>query len=1277
MTSPILTTPQYATLRSTQGAATMQVSTFSNEVIFAGQITTDLSTLTVPYLQFDYGSVTVGAYTDVLPFQSLLISATNDITQSTFYGRIRLAPDATSVYCNESSSEFAVGAYFWVLNVFVPDYRLSRPSTNNPATFVELVDGSLTYEAPQPVVVGLQTMYASWVDTGTGKLRLAFDVSQSYAVEFGSSIIATLYSFPTGTVVGGSLSEPIVVMDFDPGELYGQCAVAATGGIVQTRTFGIKAHDPTSYPPSGSFKDGKISRDITQGDTFTIPALGNVDGLLVNTPAVVWHSDEMYGYASKSLWGGSSASVTLKACTTNVATLTAANTFEVGQTVIVAIGDAVFDGTWAVASRTASAFTYAFLTAQTPVSPTAASGLAVVNPTNVDFVGWLYQESDPLAGDPAYSAIETANFTFTGIGPRMARMVAQELAFTNFTSPTVWGQLTNLTPWRAICHFLQRYTTVLTLCDLTFDGGAILGTDDTFLFSATSSAGGNVFSAISGTVQGASGIANQIAACVEFAPAGQIAVNRDVSYFDSAFRSNLPTIANWTSSDASSAPRTSDPLPNVGSVDSDGLYWNPDLGTFGQAHTMRAPLEALGEAQGHDTLTGQILSATASDNFAVLELSKRTASKYNYLNTNDFLDVAHPGGYVAVGFKPSRSELYTWTLTAVGGPNDVNRVIYTSAAQWTIDTASIDYDAVQGFALSVRYRLVSPVAGPALDTTVITPPTNSVLPTIPDLGLPAFNFDFPELTIPDIGLTPATIAPAALQPPTGKVATFTGQELIVNSSTKAFWLRNVINLTTPNATNITPSTIGSYSLVQPLIDPFFTVSAVPAYLLGNDGATVSTTWYAPNAAAVGPAWTMGATVGGVYTVLRATRTANSIMIYSPSVTGTGTTYTDDLATALGAQTHTLPYAGLARWSSSNSGVYQATGGRTGGGCIIGQNTGVSDPPHPPNPKWDAIAAIDLGSSTVVTAASFWVFTNTTKNAVLIDFCDSGGSVVHEWVTTSPAASTWTQINWTGSYSGIRYLMLTLEWGGAGSFDMRVDDLSVTYGSGSSAAVSLSTDAGTSFGVAIPVGTVLSGQGGFDVQRAGSVSYAAASGAVYKATILGGTYSSHTTYGSSAPVCVIIPYYRRGSTTSSQTAVSDPDYIVALSTADTGTSTLYFVDGATATKHDITPVAGITFSHPDCLTIRYGTEILVWGTVSGVEKLYSSQNGGTSWTFVSNIASAGKIRCRRNDNRVPPAGQAFLVQGATSVVDYSSKWYTNALYPRNMPVSDIISLDSVW
>lgn len=292
-----LTSPQYTQIRSSSYYGEYLVTFCKNTVIFAGQINSDLTT-PLTWAQFAYNGVTVGAYTDVVVGQALLISTTNDITTATFRGRVRLIPTSSIVYCNESSQDFSVGNYFWVINAFDPTYRLSRPDANGN----EQIDYDLLYQPDPAIAPTLRSAFVDYVDSVTGKMRIAFDVSDAYASASGATISSYLFKFKTSsyTVISGSLSTAIVTVDFNPGEQWGLLTITDSNGVAWDRHIYINAHN-ASNPPDSGFSALTISGNLQSGWTLSNTAFTGVNNVLNDTFAVVWRHNENYGGTAGSL----------------------------------------------------------------------------------------------------------------------------------------------------------------------------------------------------------------------------------------------------------------------------------------------------------------------------------------------------------------------------------------------------------------------------------------------------------------------------------------------------------------------------------------------------------------------------------------------------------------------------------------------------------------------------------------------------------------------------------------------------------------------------------------------------------------------------------------------------------------------------------------------------------------------------------------------------------------------------------------------------------------
>lgn len=1172
-----LSSGQKTLLRSRHYEGDYLLYAFSNRVVFAGQFNSETTTLQT-WAQFDYNNVTVGAYTDVLVNMVILAGNSNAIADATFRGRVRLTPSSTIIYCNESSQDFIVGTYFWIIDTREPQYRLSRPD----ASGVQLVDYDLAFALPQPEIVLSPTPTAGPCAIGTGKLRIAFNASNSYAVASGATVVSYLYSFPSATVISGALNTSTVTVDVPGGEQWGRLTVTDSNGITQFRDIPIFARDDT-HPASVGFDALVISGDFQRGWTLSAPAFAGVDSLLPNTFCMVWRENETYGSTNGAL--------------------------------------------------------------------ETSSTLA--------FIGWFNKETDSVTADPVSSIVSDAKFEVTGIGARMARLAKELVPFEISAIPSVWGDITNLTPWRAIAHFMQRYTTISTLCDLTFDS-----TDNTFVFPEISDQGQNVYESIQG-------IAQQINANLEFAPDGRLEIVRDATYLTVAERALLTTVIDYTSSDiVDTLGRDLSPNPSVGIVDADGACYSALNGNV-QVFTVRSPGHAQGEAQGTDTLPSQILAAHDNTGFGIYELENRAGNRFNFVNLSETLTVRHNDGYTFL--IPSRAQLFTFTLdTTIYGANNVQRIIYTSSVKWMLD--SVTYTRVvgdTGFTTEVEavYRRLCDPGDPGDDTTSLAPGQTD--PTLTDIGLPAFGFELPNITFPDSGLDIGDISPSSLLPPPGRISAFKGDELLACNNTNVWWLSKFISLKHPIANVITPADIGSYLCKSVAVSPFYNNTTIPSYLLASDG-TNSAVWRTDNAASPSPISTKGADVTGIFSLVRATSVFHSIMALNPDNASTIVPF--DFTTTNGGFINTVD--GTA--TPTTDGVWTNGTGWVATAYVIASGHTV------------VAVDIDLAFMSPVIIEGGKMTYNITKgtfsgtginNAIILTLSGGGSTIFAVESSTDPDGTGKTLSITPGSYSvsNIHLQIRVSDWIGSGSNGSGVITAFEYTTGGGSVQVRLSVDDGATFASAVNVGTSFGPVAGFDVQRSGTVSYAAAAGKLRKATTLGGAYSDWYAVPASAnPVCAIIPDYRRNMTTRN-TAVSDPDVIIACSNGK-----WYWIDGTAATATDITPVASLIPSNADCLTSRYGNELAVWGTVSGVQKLYTSIDGGATWTLRGTITGGGKIRARRNDPSLSPNGQLYLA--ANSAIDFSSYWASGAgsdgpgpdadCWPRTMPVTDIFGLDTI-
>ncbi len=1141
-----VTAPQYALLREDSHHADYLLTLWPNTTVFSGRVaTTDLGTLeSWAYLNYSNG---VGSYTDIEPGMAILMGTVNDITKARWRGRIRYdaiagaCATANTIYVGESSANFAIGSYFWIIDTFDLKNKLSYIDMNG----VEHIDFNGTYAGEICIAPTLRIAYMGWADSVTGKYRLSLDVSDAYSVELNGSVSSVQWIFRSGTAtyIVGSSSTPVITIDLIPGKYWARLRMTGSNGVVHDQRFGIAVHD-VDNPPSLNFGDLTITAKLDSGWTLTAPAFADlvVNDLYNDTFGVVWRDNEMYGSTAGKL----------------------------------------FDD-------------------------------------NIAFFGWVQREEDNISSHAAYSVLSDSTFSLTSIGARLMRLESQQLSFAMVGTPIVTGQtpINGLTPWRATVHFLANYTTALDMVGIDFD---LDHKNSGYIFPTIEAQGQNALA----TVQG---ILKEICADLDFAPDGRLRGDVDAGHLTAGQRAALVTVAAWTSKDCSEIRRSMEVNRNTGIVDGDGWSYNPTNGQV-TPFTARAPGLAQEDAQGKATLSAQILSSTADTAAARDELRQRVADELEILNMSEVLYIKHPDGYV--NLIPCRCQQYTFTLDeTVVDDTGIHRIVYTTDVKWLLEEISYRiYEQTSSGGIKTKvidveavYRRLSEIGDIGIDTT----PSPPGLTDTSEIDIPAFDWEIPGLIYGDAGSDIQVPVPN----PSRGIIRGNGEELVAATATKCYFLKNVVVWRRPRAVDVTPSDLGSYEVKAVAVSPTWTTSIVPCYLLASDGVN-SAVWYTENVAISNPVWTKGADITGVFTIIRVTNIAGSVLIYkSCDQSGTGTvTYVQ------GSGPATLVYPTTDLYLPELTSILCAQPGYGQYGYYLDVRFAGDKPKI---------------NSYFTTGGDHW------WNGFY-----TGGSGPND--SNQSYCSLPLNIP-LDSFYAVSCVPFTLT-------------ITMFNASGNAVAV-LSNDYGATWETPLAVGSGM-GNGGFDVQRSGGNSFATAAGVVARATSIGGAYSNYYTItGSAQAACIIVPYYNWAGT--KQTDAANPDIIVGLYGVDgSGRSLLWIEGGATpGTVHDISSSSGFTFYNPNSITCRYEKNIAVFGLLSGVQKLHYTINKGTSWVDAKTLVGPSYIRCRRNDDVAagsPAKGQLYL---ADDDLWYSSFWASAGMWERYVPSEPIICFDTVY
>ena len=478
------------------------------------------------------------------------------------------------------------------------------------------------------------------------------------------------------------------------------------------------------------------------------------------------------------------------------------------------------------------------------------------------------------------------------------------------------------------------------------------------------------------------------------------------------------------------------------------------------------------------------------------------------------------------------------------------------------------------------------------------------------------------------------------------------------TATQAFLVLNFLG--TPQYRNVTPSDLGSFQIKHGII----VTGTSHAYLLGSDG-TNSAIWHTSNIFATTVVWdAMGATFSGVFDQIRNAGVAGSVMAYSSDVSGIDTTI--NFQATNGGLVNQL-YSAYGQTSSPNQAGTWVSG--AGWEQTLTNNTGS------PNTTYESVfVGLPFLSSKTITRIKF-VFDRAlgtqARNIEVDIFGLLSGSVVFTQSFSPGPTGTDQSVVWTGSQS-LDLLAFNTNAGAANSptdpgGTCTLKSVTYTEGGGNSK-VAYSTNFGATATV-IDLGSSAGSDGGFDLQRSGTVSYAAANNAILKASTFGGSYSTDQSLSGVQAGLIESPWYIRNSLTALNSGGS-PQYIFGLTSPDGSSHTLYWV--VSGTPVNITPVIGgnpgiVTI--PNCLTTWKGKYIAAVLSFGGVLHLVTSIDGGSTWVD-RGVVNAPYVRVRRQS---ATPGQLFM---AGTALDYSPSFGASIISKAKPDTEDLVFYEPV-
>jgi hypothetical protein len=351
---------------------------------------------------------------------------------------------------------------------------------------------------------------------------------------------------------------------------------------------------------------------------------------------------------------------------------------------------------------------------------------------NIAFVGWLTSENIENTFGSDRNTLLATQFTVEGIQGRFADVISRRLPMTDDSTPSNFGEIEDLTPWRAVAYFLTEHTTLPNIASIVFDD-----TSEDYRYPRFGSTDSSAIDSVTSLLY-------TLNAGIDCAPTGEIGLNRDALHLPSADRNSLTTVADWTTTDIAigsnggllfsvQRPHTQ----NVGRVMAGGGYYNS---TTDSIQVLRAITPAVAQSRGNQLVTynRQILPTDSAINDAADELGQRAADEQAARQPATILRVTHPPALWWM--TPHRAQWHTWTIAATDNNRNIS---YDSNTRWILRTVTVSFDMQRGLPIpTAEYQ--KETTGGSYQTLVTAPLDGEVQYFQPVLPLAPTYAEYPE-----------------------------------------------------------------------------------------------------------------------------------------------------------------------------------------------------------------------------------------------------------------------------------------------------------------------------------------------------------------------------------------------------------------------------------------------------------------------------------------------------------------------------------------------------
>ena len=343
--------------------------------------------------------------------------------------------------------------------------------------------------------------------------------------------------------------------------------------------------------------------------------------------------------------------------------------------------------------------------------------------SNIDFVGYLGNETTVTGGHAQFGRISETRFELLGFGAKLSTTPLPMIGINSTSSPSLWDDIENPTPIRVLVYLLSEHSTFLHLSALSFPSNHT----DFFAPSRIFTSEFDVaFDAIQYQADAMTGI-------VQYSRDGRIDISQNLVETDDTARNAADTVVTMTPSDWLSYTIDIIPNPLIKFLEVFAGVFNTTSGAYTVYNAAVPPVADI-RGINEEQRVNMIITTDLSDANARLEVAQRSANLYAALNPTDTIRMVLKDEWRFL--QPDVGAWYTFTVAIT---DTVRGISYDGNTRWQLLDISYSSNNETGRKeVNATFRRETSSTGANIEVTKLENNPNNEINALPGI-LPPYS----------------------------------------------------------------------------------------------------------------------------------------------------------------------------------------------------------------------------------------------------------------------------------------------------------------------------------------------------------------------------------------------------------------------------------------------------------------------------------------------------------------------------------------------------------